>query len=94
MCIKYFLTEPYTPRTNGKAERFIQTALRGFCNRAALRKETALSGASSGLISEKAKRERSSIQTWTKSPVSVAAVVRTARIDGDAVANAFETPDF
>ena len=26
--IKHIRTEPYTPRTNGKAERFIQTALR------------------------------------------------------------------
>lgn len=27
-CIKHRFTRPYTPRTNGKAERFIQTALR------------------------------------------------------------------
>ncbi|MBB4264392.1 transposase InsO family protein, partial [Bradyrhizobium sp. CIR3A] len=26
--IKHIRTKPYTPRTNGKAERFIQTALR------------------------------------------------------------------
>lgn len=26
--IKHFRTKPYTPRTNGKAERFIQTLLR------------------------------------------------------------------
>ena len=26
--IKYIRTKPYTPKTNGKAERFIQTALR------------------------------------------------------------------
>ena len=26
--LKHRLTRPYTPRTNGKAERFIQTALR------------------------------------------------------------------
>jgi transposase InsO family protein len=26
--IKHRFTRPYTPRTNGKAERFIQTALR------------------------------------------------------------------
>ncbi len=26
--IKYRFTRPYTPRTNGKAERFIQTSLR------------------------------------------------------------------
>ena len=28
MAIKHSRTRPYTPRTNGKAERFIQTALR------------------------------------------------------------------
>jgi transposase InsO family protein len=28
MQIKHHRTRPYTPRTNGKAERFIQTALR------------------------------------------------------------------
>ena len=28
MAIKHHRTRPYTPRTNGKAERFIQTALR------------------------------------------------------------------
>ncbi|SHF28265.1 Integrase core domain-containing protein [Modicisalibacter ilicicola DSM 19980] len=28
--LKYKRTRPYTPRTNGKAERFIQTALRGW----------------------------------------------------------------
>ncbi len=27
-CLKHRFTRPYTPRTNGKAERFIQTALR------------------------------------------------------------------
>jgi transposase InsO family protein len=27
-CVKHRFTRPYTPRTNGKAERFIQTALR------------------------------------------------------------------
>jgi transposase InsO family protein len=26
--IKHIRTKPYTPKTNGKAERFIQTALR------------------------------------------------------------------
>jgi transposase InsO family protein len=26
--IRHYFTRPYTPRTNGKAERFIQTALR------------------------------------------------------------------
>ncbi|WP_423171314.1 integrase core domain-containing protein, partial [Stenotrophomonas maltophilia] len=26
--IKHIRTQPYTPRTNGKAERFIQTSLR------------------------------------------------------------------
>ena len=28
MAVKHSRTRPYTPRTNGKAERFIQTALR------------------------------------------------------------------
>ncbi len=28
LAIKHRFTRPYTPRTNGKAERFIQTALR------------------------------------------------------------------
>jgi len=28
ICLKHRFTRPYTPRTNGKAERFIQTALR------------------------------------------------------------------
>jgi transposase InsO family protein len=27
-CLRYIRTRPYTPRTNGKAERFIQTSLR------------------------------------------------------------------
>jgi transposase InsO family protein len=26
--VRHLRTRPYTPRTNGKAERFIQTALR------------------------------------------------------------------
>jgi transposase InsO family protein len=28
LSLKHFRTKPYTPKTNGKAERFIQTALR------------------------------------------------------------------
>jgi transposase InsO family protein len=28
--IRHICTRPYTPRTNGKAERFIQTLLRGW----------------------------------------------------------------
>ena len=28
LLIKHIFTRPYTPRTNGKAERFIQTSLR------------------------------------------------------------------
>ena len=28
LCLKHIRTKPYTPKTNGKAERFIQTALR------------------------------------------------------------------
>jgi transposase InsO family protein len=32
MQIKHRRTRPYTPRTNGKAERFIQTALRGWAH--------------------------------------------------------------
>jgi hypothetical protein len=30
--IKHIFTRPYTPRTNGKAERFIQTSLREWAN--------------------------------------------------------------
>jgi len=28
LCLKHIRTKPYTPRTNGKAERFVQTSLR------------------------------------------------------------------
>jgi transposase InsO family protein len=30
--VKHVRTKPYTPKTNGKAERFIQTALREWAN--------------------------------------------------------------
>ena len=48
--LKHIRTKPYTPKTNGKAERFIQTALREWAYAQAYpksrraRRRTALSG--------------------------------------------------
>jgi transposase InsO family protein len=37
LCLRHLRTRPYTPRTNGKAERFIQTLLREWAYRRAYR---------------------------------------------------------
>jgi transposase InsO family protein len=39
--IKHIRTKPYTPKTNGKAERFIQTALREWAYAQPIPRQTA-----------------------------------------------------